>query len=78
MLYRITIDLAFIDADPVQDILDKTFDHWPHALPINSGQPFEEPAFIRIERCYHDESPVKPCVVTHYIRKPPLPPPPPP
>lgn len=73
MLYRITIDIAFADEDAVDDILDKTFDHWPDAQPINPRQANMEPAFIRIQRCYHDQTPTQPCITTHYVQKPPVP-----
>lgn len=32
------------------------------AVIINAGLPNEEGSFCKYERCYHDESPSKPCV----------------
>lgn len=63
MLYRIRIDLAFTDHDPVSDILDKAIDHLEHAVTINPGQTQEEKGFIIEERCYHDEDPNIPCEI---------------
>lgn len=61
MLYRITIDLAFEEEDPTDDILDKTLDHLAKAVTINPDLPSEERGFIKLVKCYHDEDPHRPC-----------------
>lgn len=63
MIYRIRVDLAFTDEDPINDIKDKVKDHLDNAIVINAGQPNEERGFITLEECYHDEDPNKPCKV---------------
>ena len=67
MLYRIRLDLAFDDEDPVRDIIDKAQDNLADAVTINPGQDNEEKGFIIIEHCFHDENPPQPCqVIIHY------------
>lgn len=64
MLYRIRLDLAFPDEADRHDIFDKALDALEKAVTIQPGQPEEEPGFITLEDCYHDETPPQPCVVT--------------
>lgn len=61
MFYRIRIDMAFTEEDAVRDIEDKTLDHLANAVVINPGHTNQEIGYIRLEKCYHDEQPPKPC-----------------
>lgn len=73
MLHRITLDMAFPTIAHAQAIIAVAQAQWPFAVPINPGQPDQEPAFIRLQDCFHDETPPQPCITTFYIQKPPVP-----
>ena len=63
MFYRIRIDAAFTNLPP-RDWLERIRDYFlANAETINPGQENEEPGFISLEKCYHDEESVQPCEV---------------
>lgn len=61
MLYRIQIDLAFEDQDPVDDILDKCLDHFDDAVTLNPNTQYVERGYIKVHNCFHDEDPNRLC-----------------
>lgn len=73
MLYRVTIDFAVETLAQLATFRTQAEALFPIAKPINPGQDYMEPAFIRVQRCYHDEHPGKPCETIYYRQKPPLP-----
>jgi len=73
MLYRVTIDFAVTDLAVLTKLRAECEALYPIAKPINPGKPEMEPAFIRVQRCYHDEDPPKDCITIYYRQKPPPP-----
>lgn len=73
MLYRITIDFAVDTLAQLATFRPQAEALFPIAKPINLNQPNIEPAYIRIQKCYHDETPYQPCQTIYYRQKPPLP-----
>lgn len=71
MLYRITLDMSFPTNEHWQAVKAVAEAQWQWCVPINEGQPDEEPAFICIQECRHDETPPQPCTLISYIQKPP-------
>ena len=64
MLYRIRLDLAFDAEDIPQAVFDKAKQVLAKAVKITSrDSPQGEVSFIEIHKCYHDESPAKPCEI---------------
>ena len=64
MLYRVRLDLAFNTEDIPQAVFDKAKQVLAKAVKIAStDNPTGELSFIEVHRCYHDESPAKPCEV---------------
>ena len=61
MIYRIRIDLAFTDEDPLNDILEHAVRSLPDAHTLNPGTDLEEKGYIVTEYCYHDENPQEVC-----------------
>lgn len=73
MLYRITLDLSFPTIAHAQAVEAVALAQWQWAVPIHPGQPDEEPCFVLVQECHHDENPPQPCSTISYIRKPPRP-----
>jgi len=73
MLYRVTIDFAVTDLSTLKKLRDEVEALYPIVQPINPSQPHMEPAYIRVQRCYHDEDPPKGCTTIYYRQKPPRP-----
>ena len=68
MKYRITISVFVDDEKTAQRIFNWLKENRGAFRSILRGQPNEERSFIRIERCYHDETPAKPCeVIAEYV-----------
>ena len=64
MLYRVRLDLAFNTEDIPQAVFDKAKQVLAKAVKIAStDNPTGELSFIEVLRCYHDESPAKPCEI---------------
>ena len=63
MFYRIHIDLAFRDIDPLNDLKEEALRKIPFAFTICPGTPNQERGFIKVEQCYHDEASPIPCVL---------------
>jgi len=70
MFYRIRIDLAFDQQPPPGRIKELAATMLAQAITINPGKVNQERGFILIEKCYHDESPVKPCEVLAMLETP--------
>lgn len=68
MFYRIRIDLAFTDYDPLNDLIEEAMRRIADAVTINPGTHFEEKGYMIVEQCFHDEHPSKDCQVlaAHY------------
>jgi len=71
MFYRIRIDLSFPDEPPPGRIKELAATLLRQAVTINPGQPNQERGFILIERCYHDETPPRPCDLLTMLETPP-------
>ena len=68
MLYRVRLDLAFDAEDTAQSVFDKGKQVLIKARKIASTEnPEGEVSFIEIHKCYHDETPSKPCEVIRKI-----------
>lgn len=68
MLYRIRLDLAYPEDTNPKAIIAQTKSLMPQAVVINPGQPNEERGYIILEKCFHDEDPLKPCeVIAKYL-----------
>ena len=59
------MDLAFPITNQAQaeQLRDALVPFAQHAVVINEGANNEECGFIDVEKCYHDETPTKPCEV---------------
>lgn len=69
MKYRIVINI-FLDPDKIDDakkIYQFIKQHRALFKTIRKGLANEERSFIRIEKCYHDEDPPRPCEVIEEI-----------
>jgi len=64
MLYRVRIDLAFLDPDQAQALYDQAAEVIGHALTIKPGEPNEPKGFISLQHCRRDEIPPGPCTET--------------
>jgi len=61
MFYRVSLQLAFVDAANPTKVKDAARLLLSTAVIINKGAINEEKGFILLEKCYHDEDPTKPC-----------------
>lgn len=61
MIYRIRIDLAFINPGVYEGLKGHALGILDKAIVINQGEPDEERGYIQIEQCHHDEDPNLPC-----------------
>lgn len=52
-----------VDQSKMEQARDLLLPLFQRAVVINEGQDNEERGFIQVEKCYHDEVPVKPCEV---------------
>lgn len=66
MKYRISLDLAFDKEASAQAVLKTAKDHLKNAVTINPGLPTEEKGTIILHDCFHDEDPVKDCVIIEH------------
>ena len=57
MKYRVTIDVAFDDEEAARKVYEAARQAFPQARSLNSM----ERKKISIHRCFHDETPFKPC-----------------
>lgn len=71
MVYRIDITLFFSpDNKKSRDNLHGQLKGLlKHATNINKGKLNEELCFTQIHKCYHDETPTRPCVLEERIEK---------
>lgn len=68
MLYRIRLDLAFDKENISQAVFDKAKEVLSKAVKIaNQDNPMGEVSYIEIHKCYHDETPSKPCEIIKRI-----------
>ena len=68
MLYRVRLDLAFDAEDVPRAIFDSAERVLSGAIKIASeDNPTGEVSFIEIHKCYHDETPYKPCEIIERI-----------
>ena len=63
MFYRVIATLAFTIEDEATDFYHDCEIALPKASTINPNQPNIERGTIRMQKCYHDETPTKPCEV---------------
>jgi len=63
MFYRITLDLAFPTEAPIVELEEAIRTLARQAVTINPGLENQERGFITAARCYHDETPPRPCTV---------------
>jgi len=61
MKYRLTITLFIDDEERAEDIFRFLEGRKALFRSIKPGSPDELKSLVRLERCYHDEEPVKPC-----------------
>lgn len=63
MLIRVRLDLAFpiTNQSQAEQLRDALIPFTQYAVVIKEGANNEERGFIDVEKCYHDESPTKPC-----------------
>lgn len=63
MLVRVRMDLAFkvSNQSQAEKLRDALIPFTSHAVNVNEGQTNQEIGFIDVEKCYHDETPTKPC-----------------
>lgn len=68
MLYRFRADVAFDAEDLPQAVFEQAKQVLSRARKIVSlDNPEGEVSFIEIHRCYHDETPSKPCEIIKRI-----------
>jgi len=66
MKYRIKMDLSFPDEATLTDLENARALIAPlfqASVVVNEGEDFEERGFVELEKCFHDETPIKPCVI---------------
>ena len=64
MIKRFRADIAYDDADPLNDLVEEARRRIGAAVVINEGQDNEERGYFEVQDCRHDEVPPAPCVVT--------------
>ena len=64
MLKRFKADIAFDDADPMNDLVEEARRRIMDGVVINEGQDNEERGFFITEDCGHNDTPPTSCVVT--------------
>jgi len=62
MFYRLHCTLASPTKDAANDVLQEVLHQFHRFVTINPGTEHAEPSTYRLEKCYHDKSPSKPCV----------------
>lgn len=67
MFYKVEIILNFRKEEDTEDLIDKALDVLENAVVINPGQPNEERGYIDLQQCFHDEDPIRSCVVLKHI-----------
>jgi len=63
MKYRLTFTIFIDDESDAERIYRFLEDKRGIFKTVNKGKPEEERSSVRLERCYHDEEPPKPCEV---------------
>ncbi len=64
MIKRFRADIAYDDADPLNDLVEEARRRIGSAIVINEGEENEERGFFDVEDCGHNETPPIPCIVT--------------
>ncbi len=64
MIKRFKADIAYDDADPLNDLVEEARRRIRGAIVINGGEDNEERGYFEVEDCGHNETPPTPCVVT--------------
>ncbi len=64
MIKRFRADIAYDDADPLNDLVEEARRRIGTAVVINEGQDNEERGYFEVEDCGHNDVPPTPCVVT--------------
>ena len=68
MLYRVRLDLAFDTENVPQAIFDKAKAVLVKAVKLATGLNYPgETSYIEIHKCYHDETPARPCEIIKRI-----------
>jgi hypothetical protein len=69
MKWRITQTLILDEADEAEALrlFQNLKDKKGKFKTINKGKDNEEKSILQLERCYHDESPTKPCEIIERI-----------
>ena len=63
MLYRVRVDMCFEAEADAQALYQKVKESQPKAISLARETNIEGSEFIEIHKCYHDESPARPCEV---------------
>lgn len=61
--YRCVIQVQVTDLPRIRALRDALTPFAQHNIVINPGLENQEPGFIELQRCHHDEIPTKPCEV---------------
>lgn len=67
MKYRVRLDLSFKSESDAQSLMSYAKNLSKRAVSISEGKPTEEIAYCDIHKCYHDETPPKPCEVIERV-----------
>lgn len=72
MLIRLRLDLAF-EPEFVQEVQDEAerilAALWGRAVRVENSDGEEEPCFIEVHKCFHDEIPPKSCEIIKRVDK---------
>lgn len=67
MLYKLKMELAFETEKEPKSVLNKVKQVISKAVKRPSSSGMLDQAFVELHKCYHDETPAKPCEVIERI-----------
>lgn len=63
MHYRLVMAIQVENLPQIKAVRAALLPFVTHNVPIHPGEDNEEPGFIQLEKCYHDEDPTAPCTL---------------
>lgn len=62
MIYEVRARLFFTDADKAEDFVATCADAMGDAVVVHPDEENQQGCSVELIKCYHDETPTKPCV----------------
>ena len=61
MIYQLRANIFFTDKTDAEDLVDNCLDAMEKAVVVHPDEPNQQGCSVQLIKCFHDETPTKPC-----------------